>query len=114
MGERSGAPSGFSPASIVMSKPPVAVQLPQPDVSANRDAPHSEAPRDYSWAYRDNDDRSDETGEEAGEAPGALEPEPDDNLDDLDADENAHLGDEDPPIVPKRTRASRDHAAAAE
>ena len=35
-----GAPSGFSPASIVMSKPPVAVQLPQPDVSANRDAPH--------------------------------------------------------------------------
>jgi hypothetical protein len=40
MGERSGAPSGFSPASIVISKPPVAVQLPQPDVSANRDAPH--------------------------------------------------------------------------
>ena len=75
---------------------------------------HSEAPRDYSWAYRDNDDGSDETGEEAGEAPGALEPEPDDNLDDLDADENAHLGDEDPPIVPKRTRASRGHAAAAE
>ena len=26
-------PSGFSPASIVISKPPVAVQLPQPDVS---------------------------------------------------------------------------------
>ena len=75
---------------------------------------HSEAPRDYSWAYRDNDDGSDETGEEAGEAPGALEPEPDDNLDDLDADENAHLGDEDPPIVPKRTRASRGHAAAVE
>src|SRR5271156_3253305 len=41
MGERSGAPSGFSPASIVISKPPVAVQLPQPDVSANRDAPQS-------------------------------------------------------------------------
>src|SRR5208337_3522572 len=39
MGERSGAPSGFSPASIVISKPPVEVQLPQPDVSANRDAP---------------------------------------------------------------------------
>ena len=39
MGKRSGAPSGFSPASIVISKPPVAVQLPQPDVSANRDAP---------------------------------------------------------------------------
>src|SRR5208337_2495605 len=41
MGERSGAPSGFSPASIVISKPPVAVQLPQPDVSANRDAPQA-------------------------------------------------------------------------
>src|SRR5271155_4672971 len=49
MGERSGAPSGFSPASIVISKPPVAVQLPQPDASANRDAPH---------ALHDNDDRS--------------------------------------------------------
>src|SRR5271157_5982686 len=43
MGERSGAPSGFSPASIVISNPPVAVQLPQPDVSANRDAPQLEA-----------------------------------------------------------------------
>src|SRR5271165_4004503 len=41
MGERSGAPSGFSPASIVISKPPVALQLPQPDVSANRDAPQT-------------------------------------------------------------------------
>ena len=41
MGERSGAPSGFSPASIVISKTPVAVQLPQPDVSANRDAPQA-------------------------------------------------------------------------
>src|SRR5271165_5262081 len=41
MGERSGAPSGFSPASIVISKPPVAVHLPQPDVSDNRDAPHA-------------------------------------------------------------------------
>jgi len=40
MGERSGAPSGFSPASIVISKTPVAVQVPQPDVSANHDAPH--------------------------------------------------------------------------
>ena len=28
---------------------------------------HSEAPRDYSWAYRDNDDGSDETGEEGSE-----------------------------------------------
>jgi hypothetical protein len=27
MGERSGAPSGFSPASIVISKPPVAVSI---------------------------------------------------------------------------------------
>jgi ParB family transcriptional regulator, chromosome partitioning protein len=77
-------------------------------------AHHSEAPRDYSWAYRDNDDGSDETGEEAGEVPGALEPEPDDNLDELDADENAHLGDQDLPIVPKRIRASRGHPAAAE
>jgi hypothetical protein len=41
MGKRSGSPSGFSSASIVISKPPVAVQLPQPDVSANRDAPQS-------------------------------------------------------------------------
>src|SRR5271166_1196300 len=40
MGERSGAPSGLTPPSIVISKPPVAVHLPQPDVSANRDAPH--------------------------------------------------------------------------
>ena len=49
MGERSGAPSGFSPASIVISKPPVAVQLPQPDVSANRDAPHRERWFDALW-----------------------------------------------------------------
>src|SRR5271165_3437035 len=41
MGERSGAPSFFSPPSIVISKPPVAVQLPQPDVSANRDPPQT-------------------------------------------------------------------------
>src|SRR5271166_3127062 len=46
MGERSGAPSGFSPASIVISKPPVAVQLPQPDVSANRDAPQQKFVKD--------------------------------------------------------------------
>ena len=43
-----------------------------------------------------------------------LEPEPDDDLDDLDSDENAHLDDEDPPIVQKRTRAPRGHAAAVE
>src|SRR5271154_3707502 len=48
MGERSGAPSGFSRASIVISKPPVAVQLPQPDVSDNRDAPQDE-PRLARW-----------------------------------------------------------------
>ena len=81
-------------------------------------AHHSEAPRDYSWAYRDTDDASDETAEEADGASGAendsLEPEPDDDLDDLDSDENAHLDDEDPPIVQKRTRAPRRHAAAAE
>src|SRR5271166_4016556 len=41
MGERSGAPSGLTPPSIVISKPPVAVHLPQPDVSANRDAPQN-------------------------------------------------------------------------
>ena len=46
MGERSGAPSGFSPPSIVISNPPVAVQLPQPDVSANRDAPQEFSLRD--------------------------------------------------------------------
>jgi hypothetical protein len=50
-------PSGFSPASIVISKPPVAVQLPQPDVSANRDAPHSDAATKLIatliYAYRD-------------------------------------------------------------
>jgi len=34
-----------SPASIVISKPPVAVQLPQPDVSANRGASHPDPPR---------------------------------------------------------------------
>jgi hypothetical protein len=33
-------PRTSAPASIVISKPPVAVQLPQPDVSANRDARH--------------------------------------------------------------------------
>ena len=41
MGARSGAPSGFALYQSSFSKPPVAVQLPQPDVSANRDAPHS-------------------------------------------------------------------------
>ena len=81
-------------------------------------AHHSEAPRDYSWAYRDTDDASDETAEEADGASGAendsLEPEPDDDLDNLNSDENAHLDDEDPPIVQERTRARRRHAAAAE
>ena len=33
-------------------------------------AHHSEAPRDYSWAYRDTDDASDETAEEADGASG--------------------------------------------
>jgi ParB family transcriptional regulator, chromosome partitioning protein len=79
-------------------------------------AHHSEAPRDYSWAYRDTDDASDETTEEADQAHGArddsLEPEPD--LDAMDSDENAHLDDENPPIVQERTRARRRHAAAAE
>jgi ParB family chromosome partitioning protein len=81
-------------------------------------AHHSEAPRDYSWAYRDTDDASDETAEEAHGASGAdngsLEPEPDDDLDNLNSDENAHLDDEHPPIVQRRARARRRHAAAAE
>jgi ParB family transcriptional regulator, chromosome partitioning protein len=67
-------------------------------------AHHSEAPRDDSWGYGDTDD----TTEEADGAPRAennsLEPEPDHDLDNMDSDENAHLGDEDPP---------RSHAAAA-
>jgi ParB family chromosome partitioning protein len=81
-------------------------------------AHHSEAPRGYSWGYGDTNDASDETTEEADGASGAqndsLEPEPDDDLHNLDADESAHLGDEDPPIVQKRTRAPQGHAAAAE
>ena len=81
-------------------------------------AHHSEAPRDYSWAYRDTDDASDETTEEADGAPGAdngsLGPESDADLDNLNSDENAHLDNEDPPIVQERARAPRRHAAAAE
>ena len=81
-------------------------------------AHHAEALRDYSWAYRDTDDASDETAEEADGASGtendSLEPEPDDNLDSIDSDENAHLDDKGPPTVQKRTRASRSYAAAAE
>jgi ParB family transcriptional regulator, chromosome partitioning protein len=76
-------------------------------------AHHSEALRDYSWAYRDADDASDDGVEEADQAHGArdnsLEPEPD--LDAMDSDENAHL-DEHPPIAQQRTRASRGHATA--
>ena len=81
-------------------------------------AHHSEAPRDYSWAYRDTDDASDEPTEEANGTSGAeddsLRPGPDADLDNLNSDENAHLDDEDPPIVQERTRAPRRHAAAAE
>ena len=81
-------------------------------------AHHSEAPRDYSWAYGDTDDASDETTDDADGASGAendsLGPEPDDDLDNLNSDENAHLDDEDPPIVQERTRARRRHAAAVE
>ena len=81
-------------------------------------AHHSEAPRDYSWAYRETDDASDETAEQADGASGAendsLEPEPDDDLNNLNSDENAHLDDEDPPIVQERARAPRRHAAAVE
>jgi ParB family chromosome partitioning protein len=81
-------------------------------------AHHSEAPRDYSWAYRDNEDGLDETAEEGDGAPGeqehSLEPDPDADLDSADSDENAHLNDENPPIVQTRTRTPRRHAAAAE
>jgi ParB family chromosome partitioning protein len=81
-------------------------------------AHHSEAPRDYWSKYGDDDDGSDETGERADEAPGAdedrLEPEPDAELDSADLDENAHLADENGPIVQTRTRTPRRHAAAAE
>jgi len=52
MGERFGAPSGFGPVSIVISKPPVAVQLPQPDVSANVDAPQINIPSSQSAGNR--------------------------------------------------------------
>jgi ParB family chromosome partitioning protein len=81
---------------------------------------HSEAPRDYPWAYQHTDDASDETTEEADGALGAEdnslepEPEPDYHLDSMDSAENAHLDDEDPPIAQKRTRAPRRHAAAVE
>jgi ParB family transcriptional regulator, chromosome partitioning protein len=79
---------------------------------------HSEAPRDYSWAYRDTDDASDETTEEADGASGAeddsLGPEPNADLDNLNSHENAHIDDEDPPIVQERTRAWRRHRVAAE
>ena len=79
---------------------------------------HSEAPRDYSWAYGDPDDASDETAEDADGASGAesdsLGPEPDADLDSIDSDENAHLHGEPPPIVQERTRAPRRHATAAE
>jgi len=81
-------------------------------------AHHSEAPRDYSWGYGDPDDASDEGAEEADGASGreddSLGPEPDYNLDSTDPDENAHLHEEEPPIVQERTRAPRRHAAAAE
>jgi ParB family transcriptional regulator, chromosome partitioning protein len=82
-------------------------------------AHHLEAPRDYSWGCGDTDDASDETTEEADGAPGAednsleRQPEPDHDLDSMDSDENAHMGDEDPPIAQKRIRAPRRHAAAA-
>ena len=81
-------------------------------------AHHSEAPRDYWSNYGDDDDGSDETSEGADGAPGAdedrLEPQPDAELDSADLYENAHLADENRPIVQTRTRTPRRHAAAAE
>ena len=47
MGERSGAPRASALYQSSFSKPPVAVQLPQPDVSANRDAPN----RKTGWQF---------------------------------------------------------------
>jgi ParB family transcriptional regulator, chromosome partitioning protein len=80
-------------------------------------AHHSEARRGYSSGYGDTNDASDETSEEADGASGAqndsIEPEPKDDLHNLDADESAHLGDQDP-LVQERTRAPRRHAGTAE
>jgi ParB family chromosome partitioning protein len=81
-------------------------------------AHHSEAPRDYWSRYSETDEGSDEAIEAADGAPGeqedTLEPEPDTDLDSADSDENAHLDDEDPPIVQTRTRAPGRHVVAAE
>ena len=44
----------------------------------------------------------------------SLGPEPEADLDNLNSDENAHLDNEDPPIVQERARAPRRHAVAAE
>ena len=80
-------------------------------------AHHSEAPRDYSCADRDTDDASEETPDEADGPSGenvSLEPEADEALDNPNLDENAHLDDEDPPIVQTRARAPHRHWAAVE
>ena len=81
-------------------------------------AHHSEAARDYWSRYGGADDGSDETAEEGDGTPGAdedpLEPEPDADLNRAELDENAHLDDENPPIVQTRTRAPRRHAATAD
>jgi ParB family chromosome partitioning protein len=81
-------------------------------------AHHSEPPRDYWSNCGDGDDGSDETFEGADGAPSAegdpLDPEPHADLDSEDLDENAHLGNENPPIAQTRTRAPRRHAAAAD
>ena len=69
----------------------------------------------HPWAYRDTDDASDETTEEADTASRAeddsLGLEPDADLDNLNSDENAHLDDEDRPIAQDRTRARRRYGA---
>jgi ParB family transcriptional regulator, chromosome partitioning protein len=81
-------------------------------------AHHLEAPRDYWSNYDGADDRSDDSAEEGDGAPGAandpLAPAPDADLDSADSDEDAHLDDENPPIVQTRTRAPSRHAVAAE
>ena len=88
----------------------------RPDPSRNRPPLGSSAR--LLVELRGPDDGSDETFEGADGAPGAeedpIEPEPDADLDSEDSDENAHLDDENPPIVQTRTRAPRRHAATSD
>ena len=86
---------------------------------------HSEAPRDYSWAYRDADDASDETDDAPENSVEDHVPVKEPTAAERDSeiieasqigadDENAHLVGHDAPIVPTRTRASSRSELAAE